>query len=132
MSEPANNPTTGQPDRPHLPADGWFDPGPKNAQLIYILYFTSVVVGLTAVIGVIMAHMNRGKIGGYVDTHYTWLIRTFWIGLLFSFIAAILMFVGIGFLLLVAVLIWVVIRLVKGIQALGQGKSLADPQTWWI
>ena len=29
-----------------------------------------------------------GRAGGYVESHYTWLIRTFWIGLLYSIIGA--------------------------------------------
>lgn len=115
-----------------LSTASWFDAGPKNAQLIYILFFLSIFVGLTSIIGVVMAYLNRGKAGGYVETHYTWLIRTFWIALLFSLISAVLIFVGIGFLLMIAVFVWAIVRLVKGIQRLGRGEPIADPQTWWI
>ena len=128
MSNPDPDPSVPTPPS----ADGWFDPGTKNAQLIYILFFAGVITGLTVLIGVVMAYINRGKLGGYIDTHYTWLIRTFWIGLLFSFISGLLMVLGIGFLLIFAVAIWAIIRLVKGIQALGRGEPIADTQTWWI
>ena len=128
MSNPDPDPSVPTPPS----ADGWFDPGTKNAQLIYILFFAGVITGLTVLIGVVMAYINRGKLGGYIDTHYTWLIRTFWIGLLFSFISGLLMVLGIGFLLIFAVVIWAIIRLVKGIQALGRGEPIADTQTWWI
>lgn len=129
----SNTPQTPDPgSQQPLSTDGWFDAGPKNAQLIYILYFVSVIVGLTAIVGVIMAYMNRGKAGGYVETHYTWLIRTFWIAVLFSVISFILAFIGIGFLLMVAVFIWAIVRLIKGIQRLSRGEPIADPQTWWI
>jgi len=132
MSQSADNTPAGEPQPPHLQTEGWFDPGPKNAQLIYILYFVSILVGLTALVGVILAYMNRGKAGGYVESHYTWLIRTFWMGLLFSFVAAILIFIGIGFLLFLAIFVWLVIRMIKGIQALGRGEPIANPQSWWI
>ena len=129
----SNAPQTPDPgNQQPLSTDGWFDAGPKNAQLIYILYFVSVIVGLTAIVGVIMAYMNRGKAGGYVETHYTWLIRTFWIAVLFSLVGLILAFIGIGFLIMVAVFIWAIVRLIKGIQRLGRGEPIDDPQTWWI
>lgn len=112
--------------------DGWMQPGIKNAQLIYVLYFAGFIVGLTVIIGVIMAYMNRGKAGAMIDSHYTWLIRTFWIGFLGSFVSALLMIVGIGFLLIVAIAIWAIIRLIKGLQALGRSEPIADPQSWWI
>lgn len=120
------------PDTEPVPIDGWIQPGPKNAQLIYILYFVSFFLGFTSIIGLVFAYMNRGKVGGYVETHYTWLIRTFWIGVLYSIIAAVLMIVGIGFLLILAVAVWVVIRLVKGIMALSKNENIPDPQSWII
>jgi uncharacterized membrane protein len=112
--------------------DGWMAPGGKNVQLVYILYLASFFVGLTGIIGLVIAYLNRNKAGGYVETHYTWLIRTFWIGLLFSLISALLMFVGIGFLLFFAVAIWVVVRLVKGLMALGKSQPIPDPQSWLV
>lgn len=112
--------------------DSWLSPGPKNAQLIYILYFVSIFIGFTALVGVVMAYLNRNKIGGFVETHYTWLIRTFWIGILYSLVSLVLMFVGIGFILMIGVAVWVIVRLVKGLQALGRSQPIADPQTWWI
>ncbi|MEM1377520.1 MAG: hypothetical protein AAGG69_09040 [Pseudomonadota bacterium] len=113
--------------------EGWFDPGQKNAQLIYFLFFASIVLtAIPAIVGVVFAYMNRGKVGGFIDSHYTWLIRTFWIGLLFSLISVVLLFIGIGFLLGIAVLVWLIIRLVKGIQILGRGESIPNTQTWLI
>lgn len=115
-----------------LASEGLFDPGPKNAQFIYILYFVGFAIGLSAIVGLVIAYINRGKMGGFVETHYTWLIRTFWMSLLFSIIAVLLLITGIGFLLFLAIFIWAVIRLVKGIQALGRNEPIADPQSWWI
>lgn len=123
-----SNPNSNAP----IDTDSWMSPGPKNAQLIYILYFVSIFIGFTGIIGIVLAYMNRGKVGGFVETHYTWLIRTFWIALLYSLIGAVLMLVGIGFLLLLAAAVWAVVRLVKGLQALGRNEPIPDPLTWWI
>ena len=120
-------------NRQPIATDVWLGAGPKNAQLIYILFLASFLLsGIPAIIGLVMAYMNRGKAGGFTETHYTWLIRTFWIGLLYSLIAAILMFVVVGVFVAIDVAIWAVIRVVKGLMALGRNEPIPDPQSWLI
>ena len=127
MSDPQSNSSSGSGE-----ISKWLEPGKQNAQLIYILYFASFLIGISGLIGVVIAYMNRGKAGDFVETHYTWLIRTFWIGILYALVAAILAFVVIGVILMFAVAVWVIVRLVKGLQALGRNEPISDPQTWWI
>ena len=74
-----------------------------------------------------LAYINRGKAGGFVETHYTWLIRTFWIGLLYALISAVLMIFAIGFVLLFAVAVWFIVRCIIGLQAL-QGRADQEPR----
>ena len=117
---------------PQRETDRWLEPGKTNIQIIYVLYLASMVVGITSIIGVIIAYMNRGKAGGWIESHYTWAIRTFWMGILYSLIAAVLMIVGIGFLLIIAVAIWAIIRIVKGLQKVARDEAIDDPETWLI
>ena len=112
--------------------DGWLDPGRTNIQVIYILYLVGFVIGISALVGVVIAYMNRGKAGGWIETHYTWAIRTFWIALLAAFVSALLMIVGIGFLLMIAVAIWVVVRCVIGLQQVGRGEPIKNPESWLV
>ncbi|THV23300.1 DUF4870 family protein [Peteryoungia ipomoeae] len=112
--------------------DGWFNPGRLNAQLVYCLYLISFVVGITGIVGLIMAYVNRGKGPAWVDSHYTYAIRTFWIGLLYALIASILMLVAIGVILIFAVAIWVVVRCVIGLQKASAGQPVDKPDSWWI
>ncbi|WP_159589645.1 DUF4870 family protein [Chelativorans xinjiangense] len=124
MSEP--NPQQTPPRK----AEGWLDPGATNIQVIYILYLVGFVIGISALVGIVIAYMNRGKSDEWIETHYTWAIRTFWIGLLFGLVSAILMVVGIGFLLLLATAIWVIIRIIIGLQAVGRGEPIRNPESW--
>jgi len=124
MSEQNNTPAPRQ--------SGFFDPGPLNVQVIYILYLVGFVVGITAIVGLVMAYMNRGKAEAWIETHYTWAIRTFWIALLGSLIAGLLMIVAIGFLLLLAVAIWVIVRIVIGLQAVSRGEPIKNPESWML
>ena len=120
--------TTPQPPR----TDRWMEPGATNIQIIYILYLVGFVVGVTPLIGIVLAHINSGKAEGWIKTHYTWAIRTFWIGMLYAFGSFILMFIGIGFLLMLAVAVWVIVRCVLGLQAVGRGEPMKNPESWLI
>src|SRR5262245_32393222 len=96
--------------------DRWLEPGATNIQVIYILYLVSLAIGVTGIAGIIIAYINRGKSQPWLETHYTFAIRTFWIALLYGLISAALMLVLIGFLLGLATLIWFIARCVIGLQ----------------
>lgn len=113
-------------------AGGIADPGASNANLVYILYLVALVSGITAIVGVVMAYINRDAAPDWLRTHYTFQIRTFWISLLYSVIGVVLAFVMVGFLVLALALIWYIVRCVKGMQLLGQNKPIANPQSWML
>jgi uncharacterized membrane protein len=125
MTDPNTPPAPRQTDR-------WLEPGPTNVQVIYASYLLGFVVGITPLIGIALAYMNRGKAGGWIETHYTWAIRTFWIGILYGLISLVLSFVLIGLLLMLAVAVWVIVRVVVGFQAVGRGEPIRNPESWLI
>jgi len=102
----------------------------ETAKIIYILYLVSLVVGLTAIVGVVMAYMNRADAPAWVATHYRLQIRTFWIGLLYALISAVTIFVLIGFLFALFTLVWWIVRCAKGMQRLSRGQAYENPATW--
>lgn len=103
-----------------------------NANLIYILYLVSIVLGVTSIVGVIMAYMGRGEAPDWLKSHYTNQIHIFWKGLLYSVISLLLTAVLIGFLLLLGVLIWYIVRTIQGMQALGKGEPAKNPTSWLL
>jgi uncharacterized membrane protein len=126
------------PPPPFAPA-GWSAPPPtaqqiasseSNARIVYILYLASLLVGITALIGVVMAYVNRGGAPAGLDTHYRFLIRTFWIGLLYGAIGGVLLAVFVGAFVLLFALVWFVIRCVKGLKLLADRQPVPDPATW--
>ncbi|TIX40047.1 MAG: hypothetical protein E5V19_05430, partial [Mesorhizobium sp.] len=110
----------------------WLEPGSTNALVIYILYLASLVIGVTGIVGIVLAYINRGKAGGFVESHYTFLIRTFWIGLLYALISVVLMMVAIGVVLMFAVAVWFIARCILGLQALQRGEPVKDPESWFL
>ena len=114
------------------PTDSWLAPGRTNAQLVYILYLAGFVVGISSLIGLVFAYVNRGKSDALADTHYTFLIRTFWIGLLYGLVSCLLMLAAVGFLLIFATLVWAIARCIIGLQAVSRGAPIANPKSWLL
>lgn len=112
--------------------DDWMAPGPNNVRLVYILYLLSFVVGITGIVGLVFAYMNRGKAAPWLQSHYTFLIRTFWIGLLASIVAFLLALVLIGFVLMFAIAVWVIVRCAIGLQKVSRNEPIEKPETWLI
>lgn len=100
------------------------------SKLVYILYFIGYMNGITTIAGVIIAYLKRGESTPAAATHLTFLIRTFWIGLLFGAIGFIASFIIFGILLLLATMVWMLIRLIKGCILAFDGKPVPDPHTW--
>jgi len=92
----------------------------------------SIILGITSIVGVIMAYMGRGEAPDWLQSHYTNQIHIFWKGLLYSVISVILIPFLIGLLLILGVLIWYVIRTIQGMQALGKGEPVANPTSWLL
>ncbi|MGB6536447.1 MAG: hypothetical protein WBF58_10860 [Xanthobacteraceae bacterium] len=98
--------------------------------VVYILYFVSYVVGITALVGVIIAHVQVGQADPVLHTHYQWQIRTFWIGLLYLVIGVILTFIIIGIPILLFWFVWTLVRSIMGVLALNENRPIARPTSW--
>src|SRR4051812_42657995 len=86
--------------------------------VVYVLYFVGYFTGITALVGVIIAHVQVGDADPLLKSHYQFLIRTFWIGLLYLVVGWVLTFILIGFAVLLWWFIWSLVRNIKGVLAL--------------
>lgn len=120
---------TSVPPQPRAPAP---PPAPSatNAKVIYILYLLSLVVGITSLVGVIMAYVNVGDAPEPLKSHYRFQIRTFWIGLLYAVIGLALALAAVGVLVLLFVAVWLIVRCVKGLKALDRHEPYPKVETW--
>jgi uncharacterized membrane protein len=113
------------------PLDAHFAPEEAAAaNTVYILYLVSLLVGLTSIVGVIMAYVNLADAPEWVRAHYRFQIRTFWIGLLYSVIGVVTVVLVVGVFWLMFVLVWWIVRCVKGMQAISRGVPYERPATW--
>ncbi|WP_404473635.1 DUF4870 domain-containing protein [Vreelandella venusta] len=107
-------------------------PDTTMAMVIYALYLASFVVGFTSIIGVIIAYVYKGKGPVWLDEHYRYQVRTFWIGLLYASIATLLTLVLVGFPLLLALAVWFIVRCVKGFKGLQEKRAPSNVDSWLL
>jgi uncharacterized membrane protein len=100
------------------------------AAVVYLLYFVGYFTGISALIGVIIAHVKVDESEPVLRSHYRFLIRTFWIGLAYLAIGIPLCLVLIGFPILVWWFVWSAIRIVKGILLVIEDKPIVNPGSW--
>ena len=94
---------------------------------IYGLYAASFLVGITSIVAIILNYVKRGDVAGtYLESHFTWQIRTFWIGVIVALVGALLMLVLVGWLVWLADMVWVIYRLVVGALRLSESKPIVE------
>lgn len=102
------------------------------AMVIYGLYLASFVVGFSGVVGLVIAYVYKGNGPQWLDEHYRYQIRTFWIGLLYGFVSALLAFLVIGIPLMLAVAVWMIVRVIKGFKSLQEKRAPSNVDTWFV
>ena len=114
------------------PSDHVTEKQKKYLLITYIIFAVGFFTGgLVTIAGLVMAYLKRSDYDNSIyQGHVTYLIRTFWIGLLYGFISLILTIVGIGIILGILTTIWFIIRVVKGFVTFYDDKPLAKPSTW--
>jgi uncharacterized membrane protein len=125
MTEPApSNPTP-----PPAPTGGSFDA--NRPTIISLLYLASFLLGVTGLVGVVLAFVWKGEPHeAWEDSHYQYLINTFWIGLVGSTVGIILTIVLIGILILFAVAALVIVRSVLSLIKAQKREPMPNPGTW--
>ncbi|WP_198031991.1 hypothetical protein [Bradyrhizobium sp. Ec3.3] len=100
------------------------------AVVVYVLYGVGYFTGISALIGVIIAHVKIDDADPVPRSHYQFQIRTFWIGLAYLAVAIPLCTVLIGFPIFAWWFVWSVVRVVKGSLLLIEHKPIANPKSW--
>lgn len=100
----------------------------------YIMNLLAPFNGFTGFVAAVLAHLKKNDAEGTImESHYTYQIRTFWIGLLGVIIGlpSIILF-GLGLIILGITAIWWMIRNAVGLKYLADGKPMPDPETLFI
>jgi len=107
--------------------------------LMYALHALSLLIGVTtaativgafvfgvpSIIAVVINYVKRGEASGtFLESHFRWQIRTFWFGLLWMAIGALLWVVVVGMIVVGAAAIWILYRIIKGWLNLYEDKPM--------
>jgi uncharacterized membrane protein len=90
---------------------------------------TAFLTGWPSIIAVILNYVKRSDVRGtWLDSHYSWQIRTFWYALLWLAIGAVLfatvLLIPVAVVLWFATGIWVLYRIIRGWLALASTKPM--------
>lgn len=111
----------------------WFRPTAVNVKLIYAGYLISLALPLIAIFAALCAHQAaKQNPPHWLATHYTYQLRTFWIGLVANLAAYGLSFAGVGLLLFPLIAVWVVARAVKGLIRIAQQVEIEEPNSYFV
>jgi uncharacterized membrane protein len=95
------------------------------ATVVYALQAIGFFVGITWIVAIVVDYVKRDDANGtWLESHFRWQIRTFWFGLLWGVLGAILLLVLVGYFVLLADAIWIIYRIVKGWLNLSENKPL--------
>lgn len=101
------------------------------AIIVWALYLLGCVTAITVIVGLIIAYVKRQELTGTpYESHMTSAIRTFWISLLGTVVGIVLTFVGIGIIILIAVAVWLLYRVIRGLIRAIDGRPIEDPEGW--
>ena len=118
------------------PEQNSIESGKSSAELVYLMFALSLIVILPAFIGLFIAY---GKVdqykGTYLESHFHWMIQTFWrylivliIGIVITFFLMDIELVVFRFLILIVVGIgmgiWLLYRIIKGWMLLSEFKPI--------
>jgi len=116
------------------------------AGVAYGLFLLGLTHGVTILIALIIAYANRGAAGPKMRSHYTFIIRTFWLSIgwflvgasliiwggIFSLILIGLPFFALGWLICAGVWFWMLARLILGVVRLANDEAYPRPYAWII
>lgn len=110
---------------------GGFDA--NRPTIISLCYLGSFITGISGLVGIVLAHVWSGEEQEpWMASHFTYLIRTFWIGFVASIVGVVLSIVLIGIPLLMATAVWVGVRSVMSLIKAQKQEPMPDPETLLI
>lgn len=108
------------------PAGGELGSHKESIQIVWGLYLGSFLLPLLMIAGLVMAYVKRGETTEPAPlSHYNKQIGLFWKSLVGAIIGIVLLLVVIGYFMLIAVGIWVLVVSVIGMIKASEGKPYA-------
>ncbi len=129
-----------------LPAPAATDDPRLLPAVVYGLYLIGLLNGLTIIVGLIIAYVNRDKASPAMRSHYLFQTRTCWMALALAAVCVVVFLIGIplalvaiGFVLmwiagvaLSLIGVWFALRCILGLYYLAQSQAYPRPNSWLV
>lgn len=98
----------------------------KITLIVYILQCLGFFFGgITFIIGIIINYVKKDEVQDTIyASHFRWQMRTFWFGVLWSFLGGLLAVFLVGIPILMVTTIWLIYRIVRGMMSYRSGKAM--------
>lgn len=126
-------------------SDTIFEPGSSRsadrddklfAGLNYVLFLIGNIIGISSLLAVIIAYARRDQAPHWLQSHYTFQIKSFWTAVV-GILACTLMIMTVilspfGLIGLALVWLWMLVRGVVGLIRLLDGRGHPDADAMWV
>jgi len=93
--------------------------------VIYALYALSMFAGISAVVAIVLNYIKVDDARGtWLESHFSWQIRTFWWSVLWAVVGGLTWIILIGWVVWGVAYVWFIYRIAKGWLNLNDGKPM--------
>lgn len=102
----------------------------RLAATVYLCQLlTFMLAGLPLLVGVALNFLKRNDVQGtWLESHFNWQIKTAWVVLAGFALSGLTLGTGIGIIILLATVVWMIYRITIGWYALTDGNSVNNEQ----
>ncbi|MBU6422224.1 MAG: hypothetical protein KGL98_10150 [Gammaproteobacteria bacterium] len=94
----------------------------------YVLHLLGAITGILSIVALIINYVKRGDDGVAMDSHHSWMIRSFWWAILWCVLIGLSYFLLVGFVVgwiaFAIVWIWYIYRHVRGLLYLSEDRAM--------
>lgn len=94
------------------------------AIVAYVLHLFGAVLGLPSIAGLVINYVTKGDAPPELQSHHSWMIRTFWWSLFWMVIAIITWIFFIGMAIAFIIWVWWLYRHIRGLIRLFDNKAM--------
>lgn len=95
------------------------------SHVIYALYALSLFAGVSAVVAIVLNYIKKDDVRGtWLESHFTWQIRTFWWSVLWLVLGGLTWIILVGWVVLGVAFVWFIYRIAKGWLNLNENKPM--------
>lgn len=100
------------------------------AKAVYLMLVIGIAVGLLGIIAVVTATIYKKSAPEWLQTHFRFQVRTFWVGTVLMILGVISLYLLVGYFVLFLAALWIAVRCIRGLIFVSKGLPHPNPTGW--